>query len=113
MQYNLSEKIRSRIYNALKYLELRKSLKTIKLLGCNWKFYKDYLESHFTEGMTWEKLLNGEIHIDHTLPIVSFDLTKLEEQKKAFHYSNTRPLWAKDNLSKGAKLDWSPELQIT
>jgi hypothetical protein len=27
-----------------------------------------------------------------------FNLSNVEEQKKCFHYSNCRPLWAEDNL---------------
>ena len=43
-------------------------------------------------------------HIDHHIPIASFNLLKEEEQKKCFHYTNLKPLWAKDNLSKGKKV---------
>jgi hypothetical protein len=40
------------------------------------------------------------------VPCASFDLTKPEEQFKCFHYTNLQPLWAKENLRKGAKLEW-------
>ena len=45
-------------------------------------------------------------HIDHIQPCNSFDLSNEEEQKKCFHYSNMQPLWAFDNLSKGAKYEF-------
>lgn len=79
-----------------------KSTKTETLIGMTFKELKVYLETRFTEGMTWENY--GQWHIDHILPISRFDLTNLEEQKKAFHYTNLQPLWAKDNLKKHAKV---------
>jgi hypothetical protein len=51
--------------------------------------------------MTWEN--HGSWHIDHRIPICSFDLKEEEEQKKCFHYTNLQPLWAAENLSKGGK----------
>jgi hypothetical protein len=53
--------------------------------------------------MSWEKVMNGEIHCDHRRPCASFDLSKPSEQRKCFHYTNLQPLWAKDNLEKGKK----------
>ena len=34
----------------------------------------------------------------------NFDLTDLEVQKKAFHYTNLQPMWGDENISKGSKL---------
>ena len=41
---------------------------------------------------------------DHIRPCASFDLTDPEQQRACFHYTNLQPLWAFDNLSKGAKV---------
>jgi ribosomal protein L40E len=41
--------------------------------------------------------------MDHIIPCISFDLTKEEEQRKCFHYTNLRPLWAVDNLKRPKK----------
>lgn len=62
---------------------------------------KNHLEKQFKKGMSWDN--HGEWHIDHIIPCASFDLTKKSEQKKCFHYTNLQPLWAFENLSKGAK----------
>lgn len=80
--------------NKIKYGSMR------DLLGCDIPTLKTHLESTFTEGMTWEKVLSGEIHTDHIIPVSSFDLSKPEEQRKAFHYTNLQALWKEDNLKK-------------
>lgn len=94
---------RSRISTTLKKCGSKKSNHTLKLIGCTRDFLKQYIEDQFVMGMTWEKYLNGEIHIDHKIPLRFFDLTKPEEQKKAFHYSNLQPLWKEWNLWKNDK----------
>lgn len=80
-----------------------KSGKTIELLGCSIEFLKSHLQSQFTKGMTWENHGIYGWHIDHIRPCSSFDLSKSEEQRKCFHYSNLQPLWAIDNLKKSNK----------
>lgn len=92
---------RNRIRNAIK--NGYKSKSSLSLTGCNnWNELKEYLETKFENGMTWENM--GEWHIDHIKPCSSFDLTEIDEQYKCFHYTNLQPLWAKDNLSKSDKL---------
>lgn len=107
IQFKLRHILRGRIYNALNDQLTKKSNSTIELLGCDCEFYKKYIELLFTEGMTWDNY--GEWHIDHIKPCASFDLTNINEQKLCFHYTNTQPLWAFDNLSKGAKIEFPCE----
>jgi hypothetical protein len=98
------KRLRGRVYVALK--RGVKSAKTMELLGCTIDEFKSYFESKFTEGMSWDAYMRGELHIDHKIPCINFDLTKEEEQKKCFHYSNLQPLWAIDNLKKGTSLNY-------
>ena len=63
-----------------------------------------HLERQFTKGMTWDAFRNGGIHIDHIIPLSSFDLTDEAEWKAAWALTNLRPLWARDNLTKHAKV---------
>lgn len=65
---------------------------------------RSHLERQFARGMTWAAFKDGRIHIDHIVPLRCFDLTKPDDVKSAFALTNLRPLWAKDNLSKGGKL---------
>jgi len=85
-----------------------KNSSVIKLLGCSIDEFKIYLESKFQEGMTWENHGLKGWHIDHIIPCASFDLTKEEEQKRCFHYSNLQPLWWIDNLTKSNKVEGEP-----
>lgn len=64
---------------------------------------KKHLEKQFTKGMSWKKFMEGEIHIDHIIPLSAFDRTNEDEVKAAWQLSNLRPMWATDNREKGAK----------
>ena len=74
------------------------------MLGCSIEFFMEYIEKQFKSGMTWQNY--GAWHVDHVRPCASFDLTDHEQQKICFHYSNLQPLWAVDNLKKGAKIEY-------
>jgi len=99
--FKLIDGLRSRILLAIKSQAGEKAAKSMELLGCSVQHVRDHLESQFTEGMTWEN--RGEWHIDHILPCASFNLEDPQEQKKCFHWTNLQPLWALDNIRKGAK----------
>ena len=99
----IAKNLRERIRQALKGIS--KSARTEKLLGCSFDYFRKYYFSLFTGDMTITDVMNGRIHIDHIKPCASFDLTTKEEQRKCFHYTNLQPLWAVDNLSKGARCE--------
>jgi hypothetical protein len=75
------------------------------LVGYTAKDLKEHLESLFQEGMTWKKFLNGEIHIDHIKPKAMFSYKSHKDKsfKQCWSLDNLQPLWAEENLSKGAK----------
>ena len=100
--YRFKQNIRNRFREAVKHGY--KSGKTLELLGCSIEFFNKHIENQFKDGMTWENYSHSVWHIDHKIPCAAFDLSKPEEQKKCFHYSNLRPMWAKENMKKGAKL---------
>lgn len=102
-QYKIIKNLRGRIYVALK--KGIKSDTTKNLLGCSIPFFTEYFESLFTEGMSWERYLNGEIHIDHKIPCAYYDLLDPNQQRECFSWQNLQPLWAEDNLKKGATID--------
>ena len=75
-----------------------------KLVGCRMDELRAHLESQFQAGMTWQNYGKGGWVIDHHFPLSkSFLLCPLVRQK-AFHYTNLRPLWERDNLKKHNKI---------
>jgi hypothetical protein len=98
--FKILDNLRSRIRMALK--RNIKSQSTIKLIDCSIDFLRQHLEKQFQSGMSWSN--HGLWHIDHIIPCASFDLSKVSEQRKCFHYTNLQPLWAKENLRKGSKI---------
>ena len=102
--HKLKALLRTRIYSAIKSVDTKKSIKTQKLIGCTIEQLRNHLESQFQSGMNWDNYGAHGWHIDHIIPCASFDLTKVEEQQKCFHYTNLQPLWAVDNLKKSTKI---------
>lgn len=80
------------------------STNTLELIGCDRETFLSHIEKQFTEGMTWENYGLKGWHVDHIIPLSSFDLTIEDEVKKACHYTNLQPLWWQDNLEKGNKI---------
>lgn len=104
LQNKVKRDLRCRLTASVKRRGLYKSGSSIENLGCSVLELIAYLESKFQEGMTWQNHSLQGWHIDHILPLGSFNLSNLEQLKKACHYSNLQPLWALDNLKKGDKL---------
>lgn len=104
INFKISENIRRTISSALK--NNSKSAHSLELLGCDIEFYKQYLESKFYNNMTWNSQGNSSGHwqIHHIIPLRTFDLSDPEQQKLAFNYTNTEPLWFEDHCKKHKKL---------
>lgn len=100
IQYKLKKLLRARLYNALRRKNAYKCKKTLDLLGCDLPTLKAHIELQFVDGMSWDNYNHETWHIDHIKPCNTFDLTDPEQQKQCFHYTNLRPLWAKDNLER-------------
>ena len=81
-----------------KALKSSKSKHSIEYLGCDIQTFREHIEKQFKENMTWENY--GEWHIDHIIPI-RYENPTIEETMKRLHYTNTQPMWASENISKG------------
>ncbi len=92
---------------------IRRSLKSGKE-GASWKSMVPYsladlrkhLEAQFQAGMNWQNY--GAWHIDHIRPVSSFDYSSSEDPSflDCWSLANLRPLWAEDNIKKGASLTY-------
>jgi hypothetical protein len=96
----IKNRLRARFHEVLK--GKAKSGSILDLLGCTPEQLRAHLERQFRPGMSWANA--GEWHVDHIRPCASFDLTDPAQQRVCFHYTNLQPLWAVDNLKKGARL---------
>jgi 5-methylcytosine-specific restriction endonuclease McrA len=95
--FKLAYEVRIHTNRALK--NKGKNKKTAELLGCSFEELKAHIERQFNGDMSWDN--HGQWHIDHIKPLALAKTKK--EAEKLCHYTNLQPLWAKENLSKGAK----------
>lgn len=103
LNFKIKEQLRCRMNRAIK--NRAKGGSAVKDLGCSIGYFKQYIANQFQPGMTWENWSYETWHIDHKIPLASFDLTDREQFLKACHYTNLQPMWGRYNISKGAKID--------
>jgi hypothetical protein len=101
VQYRLAKTLRSRLGKLIK--GQCKTASAVRDLGCSIPELILYIESKFNPGMTWDNWSFTGWHIDHIMPLCSFDLTDREQLLRAIHYTNLQPLWALENLAKNGR----------
>lgn len=107
-QQYLSMALRRRLREALlRYTPGSKVGSFVGDLGCTLGEFRDYIESKFQPGMTWENRGQNGWHLDHIIPLASFNLSDRSEFVKASHFTNYQPLWAVDNYRKGDSMPGS------
>ena len=108
LQANMSRGIRRSLWG------LKGGRSWLRLVGYTTDELRAHLERQFLPGMTWDNY--GEWHIDHIIPLSAFNYTKPEhiDFGRAWALSNLRPLWAAENMAKGARIPetFQPFLQI-
>lgn len=94
--FKLKMRTRRLIGDAIRRNGYTKQSRTHEILGCDWPTFKRHIELQFPKGMTWEN--RDKWHIDHIVPVSS---ANSENELIALnHFTNLRPLWATENLSK-------------
>jgi hypothetical protein len=99
-QFKLLCRLRQRISTVFRRANVRKPSGIESILGISVQEAKDYLESQFKQGMSWENY--GKWHVDHVIPLASAKTP--EDLIKLCHYTNLQPLWAIENILKRDKL---------
>jgi len=102
--FRIKKSIIALIYFHLNKNNEYKNHHTVEYLGCTIEEYKSYLEKLFTQEMTWENY-GTYWEIDHIKPIDSFNLSDPKELFECFHYTNTQPMFWKDNRIKSNKIN--------
>jgi len=101
--FRLISNVRSRFKSYLILKKINKENKTLELIGCSPQELRNHIEKYFRKGMSWENYGIDTWHIDHIRPLSLAkswdDIVRL----KLMHYTNLRPLWAKENLQKSDK----------
>jgi len=97
IQFAIGLRLRNRMRKVIRdYIENRKLPKGYGYKGINYKEVCKHLMK--TVPINWQ-----QYHIDHIIPVCSFDLTDKEELEKLNHYSNLQWLPARENQIKGGK----------
>jgi hypothetical protein len=102
--YKLISNFRTAIYQVLKESNVEKNGHYFDILGYTPEELINHLEKQFTEGMTWDNY--GEFHVDHKLPISSFNIKEIgdEEFMKCWSLDNLQPMWGEENIRKSNKV---------
>lgn len=97
--FDIKRRISTMISLVFKHKKHNKKNKSIEIIGCSYEYLITHIEKQFVCGMTWD---NRQLwHIDHIVPVAT---AKTEDELiKLNHFTNLRPIWAKDNLSKSDK----------
>ena len=99
--FRIANNLRSRVRNALNAQGAEKFTSTMDLIGCSPEFLIKRLEKQIKPGTKRE-----DYHVDHIIPCALFDLTKEEEQKMCFHWTNLQLLLGPANISKSDDVFW-------
>jgi hypothetical protein len=103
--FRVKDLLRRRVRDALKAQGAKKFTRTMDLIGCSPEFLTKRLEKQIKPGTKRE-----DYHVDHIIPCAFFDLTKEEDQRLCFHWTNHQLLTGPVNESKSDDVIWSGQV---
>lgn len=111
-EYKARENLRNRFREVMSRYNRTGIDSFSSILGCRKSFLKQWLAKQFTKGMTWGNY-GAAWHIDHIVPLASFNMLDKAQIKRAWHYTNLRPLGVAENMAKSdAIITCQPELLL-
>ena len=102
--YKLISNFRTAIYQVLKESNVDKNKHYFDILQYTPESLINHLESQFENNMNWDNY--GEWHVDHKLPITSFNIEEMgdEEFMRCWSLENLQPMWGTDNIRKSNRV---------
>jgi len=102
--YKLISNFRTAIYTVLKESNVDKYGHYFDILQYTPEELINHLEKQFTDDMTWDNY--GIWHVDHKLPITSFDIQDMgdDEFMRCWSLNNLQPMWGEENIRKSNKV---------
>jgi hypothetical protein len=102
--YKLISNFRTAIYTVLKESNVDKYGHYFDILKYTPEELINHLEKQFTDDMTWDNY--GIWHVDHKLPITSFDIQEMgdDEFMRCWSLNNLQPMWGEENIRKSNKV---------
>jgi hypothetical protein len=102
--YKLITNFRTAIWTVLKESNVDKYGHYFDILQYTPEELINHLEKQFVPDMTWDNY--GIWHVDHKLPITSFDIQKMgdEEFMRCWCLNNLQPMWGEENIRKSNKI---------
>lgn len=95
-QYRLSNLLRNRLFYAFRNFSINGKVNSSKKYGINFQLIFEHIGPMPDDGQKY--------HIDHIVPLCSFNFDDSEEIKTAFAPENHQWLTAEENLKKGSKI---------
>lgn len=98
------KRIRKKLRDRLKEYQDTKGARYSSAIGCDWETFRKHIENQWRPGMNWENhgpnedgSWDGRWQIDHIDPISRINLNSKHQVERVNHFTNLRPLWAKEN----------------
>jgi 5-methylcytosine-specific restriction endonuclease McrA len=94
--YKIIQNQKRRIRTICKNKGYHKTSEFNNIFGIDAKGLKQYMETLFVDGMTWDNY--GEWEVDHIVPLET--VNSFEDLSRLSHYKNLQPLWENDHKTK-------------